>query len=110
VIVGWGTVAYITILVIFVTALPLIRRRLFEVFKVMHYLFILAGIGLILHVPEGWNYMVLPAVAFSLDLVFRWYRFLKQACSVCLEPQPGGILKITATRGRHTKRPPMASY
>jgi hypothetical protein len=52
--------------------LPLTSRS--QVFKYSHYLFIPAGVLVILHVPDSWPYVVLPATIFALDWLCRWHR------------------------------------
>lgn len=82
-------------LIMWVTAIPRIRRKIFELFFYTHYLYILFMIFFILHVGMSYSCIMLPG--FYLFLVDRFLRFLQsgtRARLICSRVLPCETLEL----------------
>lgn len=67
-----GEITFVTGLVIWITSLPQVRRRQFEIFYHMHHLYIVFFIFFLFHTGDRHFYMVFPGVfLFGLDKLLR---------------------------------------
>lgn len=77
-----GEIALVTGLAMWLTTIPRIRRKFFELFFYTHYLYIIFMIFFILHVGISFCGMMLPS--FYLFVVDRYLRFLQSRRNVQL--------------------------
>ena len=77
-----GELALLSGLIMWATAIPRIRRKMFELFFYTHYLYILFMFFFILHVGIAYACIALPS--FYLFLVDRYLRFLQSRTSTRL--------------------------
>ncbi|KAM3684835.1 hypothetical protein ACB094_11G074200 [Castanea mollissima] len=77
-----GEIALVTGLAMWLTTIPRIRRKLFELFFYTHYLYIIFMIFFVLHVGISFCGMMLPS--FYLFVVDRYLRFLQSQRNVRL--------------------------
>ncbi|KAK4593794.1 hypothetical protein RGQ29_017759 [Quercus rubra] len=77
-----GEIALVTELAMWLTTIPRIRRKFFELFFYTHYLYIIFMIFFILHVGISFCGMMLPS--FYLFVVDRYLRFLQSQRNVRL--------------------------
>lgn len=77
-----GEIALVTGLAMWLTTIPRIRRKFFELFFYTHYLYIIFMIFFILHVGISFCGMMLPS--FYLFVVDRYLRFLQSRRNVRL--------------------------
>ena len=77
-----GEIALVTGLAMWLTTIPRIRRKFFELFFYTHYLYIIFMIFFILHVGISFCGMMLPS--FYLFVVDRYLRFLQSQRNVRL--------------------------
>ena len=77
-----GEIALVTGLAMWLTTIPCIRRKFFELFFYTHYLYIIFMIFFILHVGISFCGMMLPS--FYLFVVDRYLRFLQSQRNVRL--------------------------
>lgn len=70
-----GEIALLCGLIMWVTTIPRIRRKFFELFFYTHYLYILFMVFFMLHVPISYACIMLPG--FYLFLIDRYLRFLQ---------------------------------
>lgn len=67
-----GEITFVTGLIIWITSLPQVRRRQFEIFYYMHHLYIVFFIFFLFHTGDRHFYMVFPGVfLFGLDKLLR---------------------------------------
>jgi hypothetical protein len=78
-----GEIALVVGLIIFVTSLPQIRRRKFEIFYYTHHLYIVFLVFFLFHAGDKHFYMVFPGVfLFSLDKLLRIIQSSPKTCLV----------------------------
>ncbi|XP_030491304.2 ferric reduction oxidase 2 [Cannabis sativa] len=77
-----GEIALVAGLAMWITAIPRIRRKMFELFFYTHYLYIVFVLFFVLHVGIPYACIMLPA--FYLFMVDRFLRFLQSRNSVRL--------------------------
>lgn len=77
-----GELALVAGLVMWITTIPRIRRKMFELFFYTHYLYILFIFFFILHVGITYSFIMLPG--FYLFVVDRYLRFLQSRQNVRL--------------------------
>lgn len=78
-----GEITLVAGLVIFVTSLPQIRRRKFEIFYYTHHLYIVFLVFFLFHAGDKHFYMVFPGVfLFSLDKLLRIIQSSPKTCMV----------------------------
>ncbi|XP_008233004.2 PREDICTED: ferric reduction oxidase 2 isoform X1 [Prunus mume] len=94
-------------LIMWATAIPRIRRKIFELFFYTHYLYILFMIFFILHVGMSYSCMMLPG--FYLFLVDRFLRFLQsgtRARLICSRVLPCEALELNFAKSPGLKYNP----
>ena len=76
-----GEIALVTGLVIWITSLPPIRRKRFEIFYYTHHLYIIFLLFFLLHAGDRHFYMVFGGVfVFGLDKLLRIIQSIPQTC------------------------------
>lgn len=99
-----GAMAWVSLALIFLTALPIVRRRGFEVFYYAHALFFVFMVGALVHTTNGPEFL-LPG--FSLWLVDRAVRFAYNFRRIEVDSvthYEGGVTKFKV-RGMKTRHP-----
>lgn len=100
---GWGFAAFATFCLVALSALDVIRRRLFEAFKLLHYLSLLGLVFTALHLPTAvfgipyfvpLAYLTLPVLLYVVDVVLRLVRTNKTATLTELTQLPGGATRM----------------
>ena len=78
-----GEVALVTGLVIWITSLPQIRRKKFEIFYYTHHLYVVFLVFFLFHGGDRHFYMVFPGIfLFSLDKLLRIVQSRPETCIV----------------------------
>lgn len=98
-----GLMAWLCLALIFLTALPVVRRRFFEVFYYTHFLFFVFMVGALYHTTNGPEFL-LPG--FSLWVVDRAIRFAYNFRTITVEDVAyfeGGLTKLQLSGVRAAK-------
>ncbi|XP_050222371.1 ferric reduction oxidase 8, mitochondrial isoform X2 [Mercurialis annua] len=116
-----GEIALVTGLVIWITSLPQIRRKRFEIFYYTHHLYIVFLIFFLFHTGDRHFYMVFPGIfLFSLDKLLRIIQskpgtcvlsarlFPNKAVELILPKDPS--LKYTPTSVLYMKIPSISKF
>ncbi|KAK9119829.1 hypothetical protein Scep_017922 [Stephania cephalantha] len=91
-----GEIALFTGLVIWITSLPWIRRKQFELFYYTHHLYALFLIAFLIHGGDRHFYMVFPGVfLFALDKVLRIIQSRVETCVVSARIFPCRAIELT---------------
>lgn len=102
-----GEITLITGLVIWISSLPVVRRKRFDVFYYMHHLYIVFLVFFLLHAGDRHFYMVFPGVfLFGLDklLQLTQSRPLTQILSASIFP--GKVIELTLPKDSRLKYTP----
>ncbi|CAN8253507.1 unnamed protein product [Cochlearia groenlandica] len=76
-----GLISLITGLLMWITSLPQIRRKKFEVFYYTHHLYILFLVSFLFHTGDRHFYWILPGIfLFGLDKILRIVQSRSQSC------------------------------
>lgn len=86
--------AYIVLLIIFLTALDMVRRRWYEVFYYTHFLTWFYVLVAVVHAWAMWNYLLLGGIFYLADKVIRHVRAL----------HPVKLVSLTRTPDTHHSR------
>ncbi|KAF4450412.1 hypothetical protein F53441_6411 [Fusarium austroafricanum] len=71
-----GLMAWIALAILFLTALPVVRRRFFEVFYYFHALFFVFVVGALIHVSHGPEFLLPGLLLWGADRAIRFaYNF-----------------------------------
>eukprot|EP00258_Populus_trichocarpa_P021748 XP_024437767.1 ferric reduction oxidase 8, mitochondrial isoform X1 [Populus trichocarpa] len=120
-----GEIALVTGLVIWITSLPQIRRRRFEIFYYTHHLYIVFLIFFLFHAGDRHFYMVFSGVfLFGLDKLLRILQSRPQSCilsariylipskaiELTLPKDPVAGLKYTPTSVIYMKIPSISKF
>ncbi|KAG4942762.1 hypothetical protein AAZX31_17G082400 [Glycine max] len=90
-----GEIALVVGLVIWVTSLPQIRRRKFEIFYYTHHLYAVFLVLFLFHVGDRHFYTVFPGIfLFSLDKLIRIIQSSPKTCMVSARIFPGRALEL----------------
>ncbi|ONI08235.1 hypothetical protein PRUPE_5G166400 [Prunus persica] len=116
-----GEICLVTGLVIWITSLPQIRRKQFEIFYYTHHLYMVFLVFFLFHAGDRHFYMVFPGIfLFGLDKLFRIIQsrpetcilsariFPSKAIELILPKDPG--LKYTPTSIIFVKVPSISKY
>ena len=94
-----GEIAIVFAIVIWVTSLNRVRRKMFEVFFYTHHLYILYIIFYVLHVGAAYLCMILPGI--FLFLIDRYLRFLQsrdRARMLSARVLPCGVVELNLSK------------
>ncbi|CAK8562979.1 unnamed protein product [Lathyrus sativus] len=102
-----GEIALVIGLVIFVTSLPQIRRRKFEIFYYTHHLYILFLVFFLFHAGDKHFYMVFPGVfLFSLDKLLLIIQSSPKTCIVSARVFPCEAVELVLPKDPRLKYNP----
>lgn len=91
-----GEMSLLTGLIIWITALPQIRRRWFEVFYYTHHLYIIFLVFFLFHGGDRHFYMVFPGVfLFALDKLLRAIQSTTETCILSARVFPCKAIELT---------------
>lgn len=84
-----GAIGLISILIIWISSLPVIRRKYFQTFYMTHYLYIVFITFYLLHAGDKHFYLVLSGVLlFALDKILRLIQSRRETCIVSASVLP----------------------
>ncbi|KAL5544112.1 hypothetical protein UlMin_007896 [Ulmus minor] len=90
-----GEVTLVTGLVIWITALPQIRRRRFEIFYYTHHLYIIFLVFFLFHVGDRHFYWVFPGIfLFGLDKLLRIIQSRPETCILSAKIFPCNAIEL----------------
>ncbi|KAG8652592.1 ferric reduction oxidase 8, mitochondrial [Manihot esculenta] len=102
-----GEMALVTGLVIWITSLPQIRRRRFEIFYYMHHLYILFLIFFLFHAGDRHFYMVFPGIfLFGLDKLLRTIQSRPETCILSARVFPNKAVELFLPKDPRLKYAP----
>ncbi|KAL5813074.1 hypothetical protein ACOSQ3_028024 [Xanthoceras sorbifolium] len=94
-----GVIATVIAVVMWVTSIPRVRRKMFEVFFYAHYLYILYIIFYVLHVGAAYFCMILPGIfLFVVDRYLRFLQSRKRARLLSARLLPCGAVELNFSR------------
>lgn len=71
-----GIMAWLSLAIIFITSLPIVRRRLFEIFYYSHFLFLIFIVGALIHTTNGPEFLLPGLCLWVVDRLIRFgYNF-----------------------------------
>jgi predicted ferric reductase len=103
VVTAFGFLAFVCFCTVALTAVDLVRRRIFEAFRFMHYLTYPALGLVVLHLPArvfGLPYMLptlylgAPVALYAIDLALRWAQTCLPASLVAMKLLPDGSTRV----------------
>lgn len=98
-----GEITLITGLVIWITSLPQIRRRKFEIFYYTHHLYILFFVFFLFHAGDRHFYMVFPGLfLFGIDKILRIIQSRTETCVVSARILPCKAVELTLPKDQST--------
>lgn len=90
-----GEIAFVTALVIWITSLPQVRRRRFEIFYYTHHLYMVFLVFFLFHTGDRHFYMVFPGVfLFGLDKLLRMIQSRPITCILSAKVFPGKAVEL----------------
>ncbi|XP_022135163.1 ferric reduction oxidase 8, mitochondrial [Momordica charantia] len=102
-----GEITLITGLVIWITSLPQIRRRKFEIFYYTHHLYIVFFVFFLFHAGDRHFYMVFPGLfLFGIDKVLRIIQSRTETCVVSAQILPCKAVELTLPKDQRLKYKP----
>lgn len=102
-----GEIALATGLIIWVSSLPFIRRKRFDVFYYIHHMYVVFILFFLLHVGDRQFYMVLPGVfLFSLDKLLRVILSRPETQILSVRIFPSKIIELTLPKHPRLKYTP----
>ncbi|XP_057479906.1 ferric reduction oxidase 8, mitochondrial [Actinidia eriantha] len=102
-----GEVGLVTGLVIWITSLPQIRRKKFEVFYYTHHLYIVFLVFFLFHCGDRHFYMVFPGIfLFALDKLLRIVQSRPETCIVSARVFPCKAIELVLPKDPRLKYAP----
>ncbi|KAI7985091.1 hypothetical protein LOK49_LG14G01046 [Camellia lanceoleosa] len=102
-----GEIALVTGLVIWITSLPQIRRKQFEIFYYTHHLYIVFLVFFLFHVGDRHFYMVFPGIfLFALDKLLRIIQSRPQTCILSARVFPCKAMELVLPKDPRLKYTP----
>ncbi|KAK4756269.1 hypothetical protein SAY87_006396 [Trapa incisa] len=99
-----GELGLLTGLVIWITSLPIIRRKRFEVFYYTHHLYMLFLLFFLFHVGDRHFYMVFPGIfLFSLDKILRIIQSRPETSILSARVFPNKAVELTIPKDSRLK-------
>lgn len=99
-----GLMAWISLAIILITALPIVRRQRFEIFYYAHFLFIAFVIGALIHADKGPEFLLPGFCLWVVDRAIRFWNNFRQARVQSVTQYPGALTKINIS-GVKVRRP-----
>ncbi|KAJ3701662.1 hypothetical protein LUZ61_005367 [Rhynchospora tenuis] len=105
-----GAISLITILVIWISSLPVIRRKYFRTFYVTHHLYIVFISFFLLHAGDKHFYLVLSGILlFALDKILRLIQSRKETCIISARVLPCRAVELILPKDSGMKYSPMST-
>ncbi|KAJ3671746.1 hypothetical protein LUZ60_007825 [Juncus effusus] len=105
-----GAIGLITILIIWITSLPIIRRKYFQTFYMTHHLYIVFISFFLLHAGDRHFYLVLSGVIlFSLDKILRLIQSKREICIVSARVLPCKAVELILPKDPSLKYTPTST-
>lgn len=102
-----GEITLVTGLVIWITSLPLIRRRRFELFYYTHHLYIVFFVFFLFHAGDRHFYWVFPGIfLFGLDKLLRIIQSKPETCLLYAQIFPCNAIELTLPKDPRLKYTP----
>ncbi|PHT53925.1 hypothetical protein CQW23_08387 [Capsicum baccatum] len=102
-----GEITLLTGLVIWITSLPQIRRKRFEIFYYTHHLYIVFLIFFLFHAGDRHFYMVFPGVfLFCLDKILRMIQSRPETYVLSARIFPSRVIELTLPKDPRLKYTP----
>ncbi|KAF8399776.1 hypothetical protein HHK36_015646 [Tetracentron sinense] len=102
-----GEIALVTGLIIWVTSLPQIRRKWFEIFYYTHHLYMVFLVFFLFHGGDRHFYMVFSGVfLYALDKLLRIIRSRPETCLVSARIFPSKAIELTLSKHPSVKYTP----
>ncbi|KAL6409176.1 hypothetical protein AUP68_05547 [Ilyonectria robusta] len=89
-----GLMAWIALAIMFLTALPIVRRRFFEVFYFTHGLFIVFTIGALIHAAHGPEFLLPGLLLWAVDRAIRFAYNFRRIEIQHITSYEGGVTKF----------------
>ncbi|KAF4338107.1 ferric-chelate reductase [Fusarium beomiforme] len=99
-----GLMAWIALVVLFLTALPIVRRRFFEVFYYTHALFFVFVVGALIHASHGPEFMLPGLLLWGADRAIRFAYNFRRIQVQSVETFEGSVTKFKV-KGLQTRQP-----
>lgn len=99
-----GVIAFVLLLVMWVTSLDRVRRKMFEIFFYSHHLYILAIFFYMFHVGVAYLCMILPGIfLFLIDRHLRFLQSRNRSRLLSSRLLPNGTMELTFAKnpGHH---------
>ncbi|KAF3334279.1 ferric reduction oxidase 8 [Carex littledalei] len=105
-----GAIGLISILIIWISSLPVIRRKYFQTFYMTHYLYIVFITFYLLHAGDKHFYLVLSGILlFALDKILRFIQSRRETCIVSASVLPCRAVELILPKDPSLKYPPMST-
>ncbi|XP_059657968.1 ferric reduction oxidase 8, mitochondrial [Cornus florida] len=102
-----GELSLVTGLVIWITSLPQIRRKKFEIFYYTHHLYIVFLVLFLFHAGDRHFYMVFPGIfLFGLDKLLRIVQSRPETCILSARVFPCKVIELTVPKDPRLKYTP----
>ncbi|KAF9776271.1 hypothetical protein IL306_005579 [Fusarium sp. DS 682] len=99
-----GLMAWIALAILFLTALPIVRRRFFEVFYYTHALFFVFIVGALIHAAHGPEFMLPGLLLWGADRAIRFAYNFRRIQVQSVENFEGNVTKFKV-KGLQTRSP-----
>ncbi|KAJ4818957.1 Ferric reduction oxidase 8 [Rhynchospora pubera] len=105
-----GAISLISILIIWISSLPVIRRKYFRTFYITHHLYIVFISFFLLHAGDKHFYLVLSGVLlFALDKILRLIQSRRETCIVSAHVLPCRAVELILPKDPGMKYSPMST-
>lgn len=99
-----GIMAWLSLAIIFLTALPIVRRRGFEIFFYAHFLFFVFMVGALIHTTNGPEFLLPGFSLWVVDRALRLYQSFQNIEIQDITHYKGQVTKFTV-KGVKVSRP-----
>ncbi|KAF5624529.1 ferric-chelate reductase [Fusarium sp. NRRL 52700] len=99
-----GLMAWIALVILFLTALPIVRRRFFEIFYYAHALFFVFVVGALIHASHGPEFMLPGLLLWGVDRAIRLAYNFRTIQVQSIEAFEGNVTKFKV-KGLRTRTP-----
>ncbi|KAF4958338.1 hypothetical protein FGADI_2504 [Fusarium gaditjirri] len=99
-----GLMAWIALAMLFLTALPIVRRRFFEIFYYTHGLFFVFVVGALIHASHGPEFMLPGLLLWGVDRAIRFAYNFRTIQVQSVETFEGNVTKFKV-KGLKTRTP-----
>ncbi|KAF5550894.1 ferric-chelate reductase [Fusarium napiforme] len=99
-----GLMAWVALALLFLTALPIVRRRFFEIFYYTHALFFVFVVGALIHASHGPEFMLPGLLLWAIDRAIRFAYNFRTVQVQSVEAFEGNVTKFKV-KGLRTRTP-----